>query len=114
MIPIRCAVIFSLILFATACSRPQMPESSLESQVVGVREVKSGGVTYKVSRRAAQENRFRVVTLGDRAGSKKGAASAVIKAYGCQRAQVTQVKEDWREADAIGSFCSNRNWQPLR
>lgn len=110
---VRFAVTFSLFL-ATACTRPEMPESSLSSQVVGVRQITTGGVIYQVSRDSTRENRFRVTTVGERPGSKNGAAAAVIKAYGCQRAQVTETVAGWREADAIGSFCSNRNWQPLR
>ena len=109
----RCAAVLALCL-AAACSRPQMPESSLDSQVVGIRQITTGGATYQISRRAEQQNRFRVTTVNDRPGSKNGAAAAVIKAYGCQRVQVTEVKKGWREADAVGTFCSDRSWQPLR
>jgi hypothetical protein len=55
-----------------------------------------------------------VTTLRNRPGSKQGAAAAVIKAYGCQRVQLREVEHGWRVADAVGTFCSDRSWQPLR
>ncbi|HMB77129.1 MAG TPA: hypothetical protein VKN76_12065 [Kiloniellaceae bacterium] len=110
---LRCAAIFSLLL-AAACSRPQMPENPSASQIVGLRQITTGGVTYQVARRTEGQNRFRVTTVGGRPGSKNGAAAAVIQAYGCQRAQVTEIEKSWRVVDAVGTFCSNRNWLPLR
>jgi len=103
-----------LLLLAAACTRPEMPVSAETPQVVGVREIVVGGVTYKVSRLAEQQNRFRVTTASERRGSQLGAATAVQKTYGCQRVQLSAVESGWRVADAIGSFCSNRNWLPLR
>ena len=103
-----------LLLLAAACTRPEMPVSDQTPQIVGVREIVVSGVTYKVSRRVEQQNRFRVTTGGERRGSKWGAATAVQKAYGCQRVQLSEVESNWTVADAIGSFCSTRNWQPQR
>jgi len=103
-----------LLLLAAACTRPEMPVSDQTPQIVGVREVVVSGVTYKVSRRGEQQNRFRVTTGGGRRGNMRGAATAVQRAHGCQRVQLTEVEGNWRVADAIGSFCSTRNWQPSR
>jgi len=91
-----------------------MPESDAAPQVVGVRQVDVGGVTYQISRVAAQENRYKVETLYDRPGSKTGAATAVIQAYGCQRARVTETMHEWRQADAVGTFCRDSDWVPMR
>ena len=91
-----------------------MPTTEDTPEVVGVRDIRVSGVTYRVSRRVEQQNRFKVVTVNDRRGSKRGVATAVQQAYGCQRAKVTEILDGWKEADAVGTFCSNRGWQPLR
>ena len=98
----------------TGCAE-STPARSGESAFVSVREVRVSGVTYRVNRKSGTANRFVVATSGGSRGSKQGAATAVIRAYNCQRVSLKPTDSTWREAEGRGSFCDDhREWQPLR
>lgn len=63
------------------------------------------GVTYAVSRRPEARGGIRVRTRGGVDGSRKGAYSAAIRAYGCQAMGLTETVPVWRVAEGKGSFC---------
>lgn len=110
---LRLLPLFALF-FLTGCAE-STPARSGESAFVSVREVRVGGVTYNVNRKSGTANRFVVATSGGSRGSKQGAATAVIRAFNCQRVSLKPTDATWRMAEGRGSFCDDhREWQPLR
>ncbi|MDX1402475.1 MAG: hypothetical protein R3245_11170, partial [Kiloniellales bacterium] len=82
---------------------------------VSVRQTRIGAVTYKVWRKPGTSNTYIAETQDNRPGSRKGATSAVIKLFNCQRANMRPADDRWRRSEGKGSFCDGyREWQPLR
>ena len=110
--------ILALSLFLGACqsSPPKSgPGAKEASSFVTVRQVRIRGVGYRVWLKPGSDNYYIAETVGDSAGSQRGASAAVMRTFNCQRANMRAVDQHWRRAEGRGSFCDGfREFQPLR
>lgn len=105
---------FAGLLLGACSSGPDLPKltdeelKSLEGQIAPTTQVRVNGVTYAVSRKYGQDGVYLIRTIGQQPGTRKGAFTALRRLYGCQQANLKELKEPWVRAEATASFCKTQ------
>lgn len=97
------ALLLALVL--SSCASQSVPPAVEDSGIERGFVFRVGGVNYAVSQRHGVKGGVRVRTRGGVAGTRRGAFTAVNRAFGCQSLSLREVRPVWRVAEGRGQFC---------